>query len=330
MNSVAFNVIFLIIAIFLVVKGGDYFVSSAVSLAKKTKIPEVVIGATIVSIATTLPEVIVSVTAAINNQYDMSVGNGIGTVIANVALICGLSITIAPLTVKKGSNLKYIILLFVCAFLVIASINKKIDLYESIILLVVFVAFMIINVIDGKRQMNKYPQEHDEDVTENHEGIMPWKKIIPLFLLGALAIGFGAVTMVETASNLAKMIGISDEIIALTIMALGTSLPELTTTIISIRKKQSALGYGNIIGANIINATLLMGLSGAIAGKNGLSITNQSLFVNIPLALLLNAMFVLPLIIKHKTYRWQGIIMLLIYFAYMVFLILSTLGIVVV
>ena len=327
--NVFLNVIFLLVGLFLVVKGGDYFVTSAVSLAKKTKIPEVIIGATIVSLATTLPELIVSVVASANGQFDMAVGNGVGTMISNIAFICGVSIFFIPMKVKKSSNVKYFILLFCALFVIISSLNNSLDLYESIILLVVFAFFMTVNVIEAIKEMKKYPQEKDEDFIESKQQVMPWKKIIPLFLIGALAIAFGAMTLVDTASNLAKIIGVSDEIVGLTVVALGTSLPELTTAIISV-KKQSDIGYGNIIGANIINNTLLLGLSGAIAGKKGLPITKESLFINIPILFVVTLIFILPLIFKSKTYKWQGLTLLILYSAYIVYLILTALGVVVV
>ena len=329
MNSVWFNLLFLIIGFILVVKGGDYFVSSAVSLAKKTQIPAVIIGATIVSIATTLPELLVSLISSINGQFEMAVGNAVGTIIANISLICGISIIFLPMAVKKTSNIKYYILIFLSVFLLICGINFGIDWYESLILLLIFVGFIVINVMEARKEMKTFPQEEDEDFMESKEEIMPWKKIIPLFLIGALSIGFGAMTMVNTASNLAKFIGVSEEFISLTIIALGTSLPELTTTIIAIRKKESSLGYGNIIGANIINSSLLMGATGLVAGTS-LPMTKQTVWISMPLMLIVTCIFILPLIFKSKTYRWQGIILLILYCAYIVFLILSTLGIVLV
>ena len=303
--------------------------SSAVSLAKRTKIPSVVIGATIVSVATTLPEILVSVIASINGQFDMAVGNGVGTIIANIAFICGISVSLLPMMVKRTSNIKYFILLFLNLFLVICGLNGKIDLYEAIILVVAFVFFIIVNIIEAKKESKRYPQEEDDDITELKE-IMPWKVIIPLFIIGALSIGFGAMTLVKTGSFLASKIGISEEIIGLTIIALGTSLPELVTAIISIRKKESALGYGNIIGANIINFSLLIGLSGIISGSNGLPITKQTSLISLPLSLFVTLIFTLPLIFTSKTYRWQGVILLLSYLIYIVFLIMTTLQVVVV
>lgn len=328
MDSIAFNIIFFIVGLFLIIKGGEYFVNSSVALAKKTQIPTVIIGATVVSIATTLPELIVSIIASANGDFGMAVGNGVGSIIANTALICGISMACLPIIVKKSSKTKYFILLFGCIFLVFASFNRLLDLYECILLLALFVFFMVFNIIEAKKETSKYPQEEDEDFIESQEEIITFKKIIPLFILGALAIAFGAMTLVDCASNLATIIGISQEFIGLTIVALGTCLPELVTTIISIRKKECALGYGNIIGANIINLTLLMGVSGLVSGNGGLPITKESMIINIPLVLIVTLIFILPLLFKSKTFRWQGILLLGIYLVYIVYLILTTLGVV--
>lgn len=322
-KSIWFNLLFFAIGLVLIIKGGDYFVNSAVAFAKKTKIPTVIIGATIVSIATTLPELIVSSIAAYKGDFGMAVGNGVGSVIANTALICGLSIACLPSIVKKDSVARYLTIIFCAIFLIVASLNFQIELYESIILIVLFVAFMVINVLDAKKKKGT----QDESQIEGDAELVSLGKIIPLFILGALAIAFGAMTLVDSASNLAKMIGISDEIIGLTVVALGTSLPELTTTLISIKKKESALGYGNIIGANIINLTLLVGLSGVLSGS-GLPISKESVFLNLPLMLVVIFIFVLPLLFKSRTYRWQGVSMLCIYLAYMVYLVLTALNVV--
>ena len=320
-KSIWFNLLFFAIGLVLIIKGGDYFVNSAVAFAKKTKIPTVIIGATIVSIATTLPELIVSSIAAYKGDFGMAVGNGVGSVIANTALVCGLSIACLPAVVKKDSIARYLTIIFCALYLIIASLNFQIELYESVILLVLFVGFMGINVLDAKSKKNVQNEEVDDGQT------VSFGKIIPLFVLGALAIAFGAMTLVDSASNLAKMIGISDEIVGLTVVALGTSLPELTTTLISIKKKESTLGYGNIIGANIINLTLLVGLSGILSGS-GLPISKESAFLNLPLMLVVTLVFVLPLLFKSRTFRWQGITMLGIYLAYMVYLVLTALNVV--
>lgn len=324
-NSLWFNIIFFIVGIVLIIKGGDYFVNSAVAFAKKSKMSTALIGATIVSIATTLPETIVSVIASGNGEFGMAVGNGIGSVIVNTALICGLSITCLPAIVKKESLFRYLALVFCSVLLIVFSLNSTIELYESIILLVLFVAFIAVNIIEATQ---KPKSQISQDMPKQEEEKLPsFKIIIPLFVFGALAIAFGAMTLVQSASSLAKMIGVSDEIIGLTIIAIGTSLPELTATLIAIKKKESALGYGNIIGANIINLTLVLGLSGVFSGQ-GLPISQESLIVNLPLMLGVVLLFILPLALKSRTYRWQGVTLLSIYLAYMVYIVLSTLNIV--
>ncbi len=317
--SLALNIVFFIVGLVLIVKGGDYFVTASVNIAKKSKIPSVVVGATIVALATSLPEFIVSTVASLQGVFDLAIGNAVGSMIANTALICGLSIAFMPIAVKRGSSYKYLILIVGVFFLAVSGINKRLDLFETIILLVAFVAFFALSIIDAFKQIKKNRQRLNDD--ENTCQISILLTII-YFVVGALAIAFGAMTLVNTATNISKTIGISDEFIGLTIVALGTSLPELTTTIIAIRKKECALGYGNIIGANVLNLTLILGVSGLLA-KGGVPFSNESLFFTIPMLIVCTLLFLLPLLFKSKTYRWQGISLLVLYIVYISVLITS-------
>lgn len=318
--SLTLNIVFFIVGLVLIVKGGDYFVTASVNIAKKSKIPSVVVGATIVALATSLPELIVSTVASVQGVFDLAIGNAVGSMIANTALICGLSIAFMPIAVKRGSSYKYLILIVGVFFLAVSGINKRLDLFETIILLVAFVAFFALSIIDAVKESKKNRQSlKDDDEKTCQISIL---LTIIYFVVGALAIAFGAMTLVNTATNISKTIGISDEFIGLTIVALGTSLPELTTTIIAIRKKECALGYGNIIGANVLNLTLILGVSGLLA-KGGVPFSNESLFFTIPMLIVCTLLFLLPLLFKSKTYRWQGISLLVLYIVYISVLLTS-------
>lgn len=321
-----------------VIYGGDIFIDSSIALAKKSKIPTIIIGATIVSIATTMPELIVSLISAAQGAYGLSVGNAVGSVICNTALIGGLSMTILPTIIKeKTPSLKYFILIFASVLLLLCGFdesgNYTIAWYESLVLLILFVLFMVFNIVDAYKQRKKKKAEESIDitivdnlsVTENKEEKQPgFFKIIILFIVGAAMIALGSYALVQSSVYFANLIGINDSVIGLTILAVGTSLPELITTITAVKKKNSALGYGNIVGANIINLSLLIGSAGLVSGNGGLPINFYTLWVSIPVMIASSIIFTLPLIFKNKSSRWQGITLLSIYLLYFVFLIVMT------
>lgn len=340
-------ILLLIAGMILVIYGGDLFVDSSIVIAKKTKIPTIIIGATIVAVATTLPELIVSVISSARGSFELAVGNAVGSVICNTALISGLSIAIIPSVLQeKTSQIKYYLLLF-SGFLLLAfgfslTGDYKISFWEALIYLVLFVVYMVINVLDAKKQMTINNQTNVEIKSKNKDNNIEkpidsenaslkignknvkTSSTIIIFIISAGMIALGAWLLVESATYLATAIGISESFIGLTIVAIGTSLPELITTITSIRKKNAALGYGNIIGANILNIALIMGVSGTIAGSGGLPITKYTYLVSIPVAIVMLLIFIIPMLFKNKTYRWQGILLLGTYVAYIAFLTIMT------
>lgn len=322
-------------ALCLCIFGGNIFVDSATKFAKKLRIPLIIIGATIVSVATTLPELIVSIVSSSQGSFTLAVGNAVGSVICNTALITGLSIAFLPVIMKEKTSIaKYLILLTSLVLLIIfgfsVSGNYAITKFEAIIFFLLFIAFMVTSILDAKRQQKLEDNENSEANNTQDTNIETnivtdkWWKIIIFFILGAATIALGATLMVESAKKIAYIMHISEAFVGLTIVAIGTSLPELVTTIIAIRKKTSELGYGNIIGANILNATLLIGSAGMIAWNSGLAISKWTYILSIPLALILNLIFVLPLIIKNRSYRWQGIVLLTLYVGYVAFLIIMS------
>ena len=327
------NIFLLALGIALLIVGGNWFVSSAIDFGKKTKIPSIIVGATIVSIATTLPELLVSTISAAKGSFGLSIGNAAGSVICNTALIAGLSMAFMPTVIKEKDNpAKYIILIVstVLLFQFSVSINGSYVIlwYEALLLLAVFALFMTMNIVEAKRaselmrleQLKKKKKQLPVEDTKN----LKWWKIILFFILGAGGVAGGAILTVNNAEEIARAIGISETFIGLTIAAIGTSLPELTSTIISIKKKNSEIGYGNIIGANILNITLVTGLSGVISGSTGLSISALTLFVSLPFVILISLIFLLPIMLKKRTYRWQGITLLTFYAGYMAYLIIAT------
>ncbi len=312
------------IGIFLVVKGGDYFVDASSWIAEVSGIPKLIIGATVVSIATTLPEMLVSVMAARDSLFepnqeiaqgyvDISIGNAIGSVTANIGLIMAISLICMPGIIKrKDYMLKSIIMLFASFIIVVSGFVGKVTLPLSVLLLCLFVFFFTENTISAKKAVsNSKAEEKDKSLTEKKTIIINIAK----FVCGAAGIVFGARLLVNNGSDLARLIGIKERIIAVTLIAVGTSLPELITTVTAISKKQSELSVGNIIGANIMDLTLIMPLSSVISGRP-LNITKTSAMIDLPACLLVGIISVVPALILKKFTRLQGIILLLIYVAY--------------
>lgn len=313
-------VLILIGSFLLLIWGGDKFVDASISLAQKLKIPVAIIGATITSIGTTLPELLVTIFASTSGSAGIAVGNGLGSIIFNTGIIGGILLVFMCVSLKGGVKLSAFTLIFTMLMLFIMSINGVVGLWECVILLAIFVAFIVINYFNAKNDLSS-----EISSAENNKPIYVY---ILQFLIAAVAIAVGAYFMVEKAKFLAHMAGISDLLIGLVIVSIGTSLPELITTISAIRKKEAGLGLGNIIGSNIINGTLLIAISGfGCLATGGLTVDAQTLFITLPIALGVSLILLLPTIIKNKTYKWQGISLISIYLVYYIYLLLSGLGI---
>lgn len=310
-------VLILIGSFLLLIWGGDKFVDASIGIAKKLKIPVAIIGATITSIGTTLPELLVTVFASTADSSGLAVGNGLGSVIFNSAIIGGILLIFMTVGLKDSGKLSGIMLIFAIALLFVMSLNGKVGLWECILLFAIFLAFMFVNY----RQAKKVTAPSDAQTVTK-----PTHLYIIQFLISAAAIAVGAYLLVDKAKFLASMAGISELLIGLIIVSIGTSLPELITTINAIKKKEAGLGLGNIIGSNIINATLLIGISGVASG--GLTVDAQTMYITLPVAMAITLLLLLPTIIKGKTFRWQGFALIGIYAVYYVYLLLSGLGVI--
>lgn len=303
------------LGILLVVKGGDYFVDAASWIAEVSGVPKLIVGATIVSIATTLPEMLVSVMAATEGKVDMSIGNAVGSVTANIGLIMAIALICMPGVIKRADYLyKSVFMLLAAGIIVVCGFMGKVSILFSVILLVVFAAFMFENVSSAVKMMRA-------DQNSGKEKTAVTGKVVTIniikFLVGAAGIVLGANLLVENGSELARFMGVSERIIGVTLVAVGTSLPELVTTITAIAKKQSSLSVGNILGANIMDLTLIMPLSALVSGKS-LPVSATAAMLDLPICLLVGLVAVIPAMIKSKFTRLQGIILLAIYAVYVV------------
>ena len=311
---------FFLVGLVLTIKGGDWFVDSASWFAEATGIPKFVVGATIVSFATTLPELLVSVRAAMNGSAQLAIGNAVGSVTANTTLIMGVSlVAMAGIISRKSFSLKGGLLLAAVVGLTVLSLSGLLPTWSAFVLWSIFVIFMISNVIEGKKGAVG-------DEIDSHE-----KKEIPskifFFLIGTASIVFGAEFLVSSGKTIASGIGISETIIGFTVIALGTSLPELVTTLTAIRKKEASLSVGNIIGANIIDTTLILPLCAVINGT-ALPVERINLVFDFPVCIVACAIAIIPTIIMGKFKKWQGFALLGIYALYMLFLVLNETGVV--
>lgn len=316
----AVSAVIFVVGLVFIIKGGDWFVDSASWFAEITGIPKFVVGATVVSFATTLPELLVSVRAAMNGSAQLAIGNAVGSVTANTTLIMGVSlVAMAGVISRKEFSLKGGLLLAAIVGLTVLSVGNYLPVWSAYVLWAIFIVFMVSNLIEGKKSAGA---EKSDDFD---------KKEIPLkalfFVLGTAAIVFGAEFLVSSGKTIASGIGISETIIGFTVIALGTSLPELVTTLTAIRKKESSLSVGNIIGANIIDTTLILPLCAVINGQP-LPVDKVNLVFDFPVCIAACAVAVVPTIIQGRFKKWQGYALLTIYALYMIMLVFNEIGIV--
>lgn len=319
-----------IIGLVIIIKGGDWFVEAAAWIAEITGVPKMLIGATIVSLATTLPELFVSVIAVANNHHGLGVGNAIGSVICNTGLILALSIFIRPAAVERRLfYIKFLIMSLSLIVLFFVSLDGSLSSWESIPLFAALALFIYFNV----HHVRKGNLNRQKEIT--HIDVRVRRKEVPVnvlkFIFGAAGIVAGAELLVRNGVSIASALGVSDSVIGVTIVALGTSLPELVTTITSLKKKQTEMGIGNILGANILNIALILSTCALIS--NGPLIIEpeyipvfsraipRTLYIDIPVAAILFALLIVPpLIFKGRLKRLQGTLMLAVYIAFIIFL----------
>ena len=309
-------VVLFVIGLACLIKGGDWFVDGASALARKFKLPELLIGATVVSIGTTLPEVMVSTMSAVSGHGEIAYGNAIGSVICNTALIAAITIAVKPgpadpKTLKVPVAFFYIAAAIYC---VAAYLMGRFTRPMGLIMLTVFIAYMIVNVRSMKNSSAPETKHGEEEAEED----ISMGKIILLLVAGSTLIAVGANLLVENGTLIAQALGVPESVIALTFVALGTSLPELVTAITSLLKGHGALSLGNVIGANVFNLVLVSGVSVTLAPfqvpQSAVFMGhNASLVLEIPVMLLVMSILTIPTLIRGKLTRSQGILLLAIY-----------------
>lgn len=318
------------VGVVLIVKGGDWFVDGAVWVAEITKIPKFIIGATIISVATTLPEIIVSTIAAIDGhkiltsqvansiaasqeKVGMAIGNGIGSVICNTAMILAISMIFMPIAIKrKDFAPKSILLIVAVATLFLFSLGGSLSIVGALVLLLIFALYIAENIRSAKS--NEAGKDEGECVAKD-------KKSVAINILkvvgGTAGIVIGSQLLVNNGSKIALSWGVSEAIIGVTIVAVGTSLPELVTAITAVIKKQASVSVGNVIGANIIDTTLILAVCSFIYGGK-LPVSAQNIYLDFPVAIIVSLIAAVPTIIQKKFSRWQGILLFAVYIEYLI------------
>ena len=315
-------VLLFIVGLLCLIKGGDWFVDGATGIARRFHVPELLIGATVVSIGTTLPEVMVSTTSALTGHGEIAYGNAIGSVICNAALFAAITVAVRPGKVDPKTLRVPVAFFFAAAaiYCVAAYGMGRFTRPMGLLMLGMFVAYMVANVL----QMTNTPAGAESEAeAEAAEEEMTLTKTLVLLVAGAVLIAVGANLLVDNGTLIAQALGVPESVIALTFVALGTSLPELVTAITSLAKGHGALSLGNVIGANVFNLVLVSGVSVTLAPfsipqNSTIAGMNASLVMDIPVMFAVMLLLTLPALFKGKLSRPQGIALLCIYAAFCV------------
>lgn len=325
-----FEMLLIIPGVYLLMKGADYFVDSASSLSKKLKVSPIVIGLTVVAFGTSAPELSVNILAALNNNTDIAFGNIIGSNIANILLILGVSASLSKLSVHSNTVWKEIPFSLLAAILVLFfslqtfldnrnlqinfnqnNIIGEITLTHGLVLLSMFIVFLYYTFGIAKSSKDDFK----DDIK-----VMPLPRSILIIVLSLIAIIMGGKFTVDSAVTMAKMFGISEALIGLTIVAVGTSLPELITSIVAAKKGETDLAIGNVIGSNIFNLFLILGITSSV--KNIPVSTNGLIDILFLLVITIYTFISLIIFEKHKLGRKEGLSLIAIYIFYTIYLII--------
>ena len=308
MKEMLLALLLLIIGFVLLIKGADFFVDGSSSVAKRLKVPSMIIGLTIVAMGTSLPECAVSVTASLNNNNALAVSNVIGSNIFNLMVVCGVCALFTPLAVSKDTLKKEFPFSIICAILLAAlgAVGMTLGRIDGIVFLVIFAVYLCLMIVSAKNARNEaLNKELEEEVDEEIK-----------ILRGAVAIKFGGDFVVDGASTIATGFGISQNLIGLTIVALGTSLPELVTSIVAAKKNEVDMALGNVIGSNIFNILLVLGVAGAISP---VAFVTENL-IDIAILVVMSVVVWIFAWSKKKLVNWHGAVMLVSYVAYLVYI----------
>ena len=316
-------ILLLILGFFVLIKGSNLFVDGASNVAKKLKIPTIIIGLTLVSFGTSMPELSASINSAIIGNSDMNFGNVVGSNIFNLLVVIGCSALFVPLVVSK-QIIKYDlpILLGIYSLLALFAMvitPNVISRWEAIVIFVLSIVYTVFLILRNKKEIK---EEREKDETEEEKKLQnnnKWLKNIVFVVIGLACIVFGGRIVVNNATQIAQYLKVNDLVIALTVVAIGTSLPELVTSIVAAKKGENDIAIANVVGSNIYNVLLILGLSTIISPMN---VATNPNFIDVAFMVFTTILFIF-FVFKNKTVkRWQGITMILLYVAYVIYIIL--------
>ena len=305
------SILYIILGALVVLWGADRLTDGATALAQRMKIPQIVIGLTVVAMGTSMPEFFVSLMSALHGTSDLAVGNIVGSNIFNTMAIVGITAVVAPMTISRNTVRKDIpFAVLASALLLMMCYNLEISRWEAAVLFVVFIIFMVYTVRMGMKN-------GDEQAIEQPPMAL-WKSV-GLLILGLLCLVGGSDLFVNGAKSVAKMLGVSDAVIGLTVVACGTSLPELATSIVAARKGQSAIAIGNVIGSNVFNILMILGVTGMVLPMNIQGITT------VDLSVMMGSMVLVWLFsfTKYTVERWEGALLTAGFVGYMTWLVVQ-------
>lgn len=310
-SNIVLTVVLFIVGLLLIMFGGDRFVDSSVDISKRFGIPQVVIGATIVSLGTTLPEILVSTTASFQGQGDMAIGNAFGSIVCNTLLIAGVTQAFNPSTGVKRSDIQWRSILFFTCYIITAGIGFMTGHLNRIVGIGLLVGFVVYAYLSIKNTGSEETAEENDDEKPQGSVVKP----VIMMIVCAAMLFVGARLLVDCGTIIATKMGVPEGVIAVTFVALGTSLPEFVTAITALIKGYQDVSLGNIIGANTLNLLLVLGIPAAITGIN---ITDNAFYLAAPFGLYAMLLLLLPFFKSGRGYKWQGALLLLSYVVYTV------------
>lgn len=306
--------VLLIIGFILLIKGADFFVDGASSVAAKLKVPSLIIGLTVVSMGTSMPEAAVSISASISGDNAISLGNIIGSNIFNFLMVVGISSIILPIATDNDILKRDMpINIGITAALFVMLLDGELSRIDSIILLVLFVAYMFLLIRSALKCR----------VEDTVQKVLSWSKSLIFVVLGLAAIIGGGQLVVDSAKTIAATLGMGETLIGLTVVAIGTSLPELVTSVVAAKKGDSGIAMGNVVGSCIFNILFILGMAGAIKPMTA----GPEFFIDTGILIAVSFMMLAFAFTKRKTGRIEGAICVLVYVAYTAYIIMRAFNI---
>lgn len=309
METVAAAGLFLV-GLLVMIRGGGLFVEASVDLAETWGVPRFLVGATVVSLATTLPEITVSALGVLQGKADLAVGNAVGSVTANLGLILGLCVLVSPPAVRRGTFApRALAMVLAAALLGLMSQGGVLTWPAGLPLLLLFALFVRGSIREARSSVLEAPLE----TCRSRVGTA---RIAPRFLLGLGGILLGSQLLIRQGTALAALLGVSEGVVGVTLVAVGTSLPELVTAVSALVRRETALSVGNLVGANLIDLSLILPLC-AILSPSGVPISGRTLGLDLPVCLGLCVLATVPPLLEGRYRRWQGALLLGLYGAYL-------------